>query len=347
MNYSLKQRLGAIIYDLPRFIWSMRSSSRQGWVYMRNRDERLIRNAQRPGAQCDWQWTSDLHVARVFPKLGRSLMRRTLRDWPIGLEAAPAAEPGEHVRVSFIIGHRGRARVPQLLATLRSIAAQRNITFEGILVEQSELPEIKESLPDWVRYVHAPPMQIDAPYCRSLAFNHGASMAHGSVLILHDNDLLVPRDYASEIVKRIDDGYDVINLKRFIFYLSDTHSGRICVSGELDTNEAPESVMQNAQAGGSLAVSRETYLALGGFDESFVGWGGEDNEFWERAQTRKVWPYGYLPLVHLWHEAQPEKLEAARRTAELLELRSTIPAEKRIAELRERNFQANLSGVQS
>jgi glycosyltransferase involved in cell wall biosynthesis len=351
VRYTFKQKLGAIAYDLPGYTKAMRRAdrtmTRASWLFIHNRNERLIKDDRGMGAQCDWQWTSDLHIAKVFPRLGRNLMRRALRDWPIMLDAAPAAERGEHVQVSFVIGHRGRSRVPHLLATLRSIAAQRNVTFECIVVEQSYLPEIKESLPDWVRHVHAPPPRLETAYCRSLALNHGVSMAQGSVLILHDNDLLVPCDYASEVIKRVEEGYEVINLKRFIFYLSGAHSRNVCVSGELDFGEPPESVMQNAQAGGSLAVTREAYQALGGFDESFVGWGGEDNEFWERAQTRKVWPYGYLPLLHLWHEAQPEKFETERRTIELLELRSKIPAEKRITELRERNFRAHLSGVQS
>jgi GT2 family glycosyltransferase len=91
--------------------------------------------------------------------------------------------------------------------------------------------------------------------------------------------------------------------------------------------------MQNAEAGGSLAVDRETFFAIGGFDEAFVGWGGEDNEFWERAQSRKVWPYGYLPLIHLWHEAQPEKPDQGRSTATLHEERSAIPVSARRREL--------------
>ncbi|MCH7862535.1 MAG: glycosyltransferase, partial [Proteobacteria bacterium] len=33
----------------------------------------------------------------------------------------------------------------------------------------------------------------------------------------------------------------------------------------------------------NLSVRRELALRCGGFDERFVGWGGEDNEFWERV----------------------------------------------------------------
>ena len=342
MTYSLKQKLGAMIYDLPRFAWAMRPqwSYRSGlapWVSFCNRNERLIPHPSGKGVACDWQWTSDLHLVQVFPSLGRSLMQRALRDWPVVLQE-DSNSGFQDIEVSFIIGHRGTARLPHLLLALQSIAAQRDVAFECIVVEQSETPIIQSTLPGWVRYVHTPLPYAEMPYCRSWTFNVGARQARGRILILHDSDMLVPQNYASEVWCRHKDGYEVINLKRFIFYLSQAHSEQIFSSSQLEITRPPEVVVQNLEAGGSLAVSTEAYFALGGFDESFVGWGGEDNEFWERAQTRSVWPYGYLPIFHLWHEAQPEKAEKKRQTVKLYESRSTIPAIQRIAELTARRF---------
>lgn len=339
---SLRQKAGAIIHDLPRFLWAMRPvrsyrSGKAPWVRMRNRDERLIAGEAGRGAQCDWQWTSDLHISKVYPALGRMLMKRALRDWPIKLMAEPVRQDNG-VEVSFIIGHRGKERLPHLLATLRSIAAQRKVDFECIVVEQSLLEEVRERLPQWVRYVHTPLPDPDLPYCRSWAFNVGARKAKGGILVLHDNDLLAPQDYASELAARCKEGYEVINLKRFIFYAGESLSKRLFYAQESVMAEPPETIMQNALGGGSLAVTRGAYFALGGFDESFVGWGGEDNEFWERAQTLSVWPFGYLPFVHLWHADQTGKFGRERFTARLFERRSAIPATQRIRELTTRDF---------
>lgn len=339
---SLRQKAGAIIYDLPRFIRAMQPSSLNGpdsarWVYFCNRNEHLIAAPRLQGAMCDWQWTSDLYIAKVFPALGLQLMKRALMDWPITLLREPEGQiaPPD---VSFIIGHRGQARLPHLLLTLQSLSAQRQVTFECIVVEQSVTPEIQSALPTWVRYVHTPLPQTDMPYCRSWAFNVGAQMARGPLLVLHDNDLLVPRDYAAQLMKRFNEGYEVINLKRFIFYLSEAHASRMLATQQLLLNEAPESVMQNAQGGGSIAITRDAYFAIGGFDEAFIGWGGEDNEFWERATTRRLWPYGYLPIVHIWHAAQPGKHDAQRQTASRFEQLSAIPTSERIANLIAQNF---------
>ena len=341
-SFSLKQKIGACIHDLPRFLWATRPSlfQRAGtspWVFFRNRSEALIADPEGLGVRCDWQWTSDLHIAKVFPSLGRQLMNRALRDWPIGFRKERLAQ-NSAVEVTFIIGHRGMQRLPHLLLTLQSVAAQRNLSFECIVVEQSATPEVKDCLPPWVRYIHTPLPSAEMPYCRAWAFNVGARLAKGELLVLHDNDMLMPRDYASEHLARVRKGYEVVSLKRFIFFLTQRHSDRLMDGTELMLDEAPQSIMQNAEGGGSLAITREAYFAIGGFDESFVGWGGEDNEFWERAQTRRLWPYGYLPLLHLWHPAQPGKQESTRLTAILLEARSAIPAVERITDLAARDF---------
>ena len=87
-------------------------------------------------------------------------------------------------------------------------------------------------------------------------------------------------------------------------------------------------------------MTRDAYFAIGGFDEAFIRWGGEDNEFWQRAQTRRFWSFGYLPFVHLWHTNQSgkHKQKHERPTASLFESRSEIPAKVRIEELVSRGF---------
>jgi N-terminal domain of galactosyltransferase len=337
MSYSFKQKLGAIVYDLPRFLWSIRPSSGHPWVFMRNRDEQLIADGSKTGVQCDWQWTSDLHIAKVFPSLGRALMKRALHDWPIAFGAEPL-QHDEKPQVSFVIGHRGMERLPHLLLTVQSIAAQHEVSLECVVVEQSASPEVKGELPPWVRYVHSPLGFADMPYSRAWAFNVGARCARGEVIVLHDNDMLVAADYCRQIIERVRQSYEVINLQRFIFYVTASDSAK-ALSGEKSLTDClSESVVQNIGGGGSIAITREAYFAIGGFDESFIGWGGEDNEFWERAQTLKVWPYGHLPFVHLWHHAQTDKFNQRRSTATLLEQRSAISPDARIAELTSREF---------
>ena len=176
------------------------------------------------------------------------------------------------------------------------------------------------------------------PYCRSWALNVGARVAEGKVLVLHDNDMLVPEGYAAELWSRYTDGYEAVNLKRFIFYLAERHSRDVATALQLGIVQPPDAVVQNLEAGGSVAMARDAFFSIGGYDESFVGWGGEDNEFWERAQTSRVWPYAYLPIVHLWHPAQPWKQDPANPNSRRQVERAAIPPEQRICELAARPF---------
>lgn len=338
MSHSLRQKLGAVLFDWPSFAWHLRGKAgrRGSWTRIGNRRDVLRLGPGGVGVLCEGRWTSRLHGCEVFPRLGGRLLSRATEEWPIAF----ADQPGSAVRsrepeVTFVIGHRGTDRLPQLSRVLASIAAQSEVAIECVLIEQSEEPEIGGRLPEWVRYAHThAPAQM--PYSRSWAFNVGARAARAPLLAFHDGDMLVPRRYAAELVDVRRRGYEVINLKRFVFYLGERETARV-LAGDPPSGE-PERVVQNLEGGGSVAADRDAFFALGGFDESFVGWGGEDNEFWERAAALPVWRWGYLPLVHLDHADQPEKGRPDRATASLLDERSRIPPAERIRELIGREF---------
>jgi GT2 family glycosyltransferase len=233
-----------------------------------------------------------------------------------------------------LIGHRGTERLPLLLATLESLAAQENVRLECLVIEQDSEPRIADRLPAWVRHVHGPLSDPAAPYNRSHTFNLGAREARAPVLLLHDNDMLVPAGYARRLLERIARGYAVVNPKRFVFYLDEVHSARV-LSGSEDYGARPaEAIVQNLEAGGSMAITAAAYAAIGGMDEGFVGWGGEDNEFWDRCLTRPTWIWGYEPIVHLWHRGQPLKHRSDNPNLERARALMRRPALERIAALR-------------
>lgn len=326
--------MGVLLLDAPRFAKALVRSDR-AYLSLHNRNETVERAPQGVGYRCNWQWTSELHAPKVIPALGSWLLRACVRDTPIDRsESSPVRTTRPDV--TFVIGHRGSARLPHLLATLETIAAQRDATVECIVVEQDVVSQLVGRLPAWVRHIHLSPPRDDLPYCRSWTFNVAARQARGRILILHDNDMLVPSDYASRVVERMAAGFDVVNLKRFVFYLSESHTGKI-FSGEEDIfSQPPESIIQNLEGGGSVAIAADAFSRIGGMDEAFIGWGGEDNEFWERAGTLAVWPYGELPIVHLWHAAQPRKQDAENPTLKLYAELAKVPAVQRIATLRTR-----------
>src|SRR6476660_4906246 len=121
----LRQRIGALIYDWPRYRRLLRSGR---WELMHNRNERISTDGR--GVKCEWRFTSDLHIANVYPSMGRRLMEAAFARWPIAgqAEACPTESTWQQPsvgqasacppEVSFVIGHRGLDRLPLLLETL-------------------------------------------------------------------------------------------------------------------------------------------------------------------------------------------------------------------------------------
>ena len=87
--------------------------------------------------------------------------------------------------------------------------------------------------------------------------------------------------------------------------------------------------------GGSIVARRDAYDAIGGFDESFVGWGGEDNDFFDRAAfLGGVHRFAYMPILHLHHAPQPGKLSLSTGAIERYRVMENIDPGERIARLR-------------
>ena len=324
---SVRTIAGASVHDLPRFLRAMLS---RRWVEMRNRYERVTTDGR--GVRCEWEFTSELHLSNVFPTLGARLMRAAFEQWPIVMSSDPPPVC-DRPEVAFVIGHRGTERLPHLLTTLRSIAGQGGASVECIVVEQDREPRIESVLPKWVRYRFT---RCETDYNRAATLNAGVAESRAPIVVLHDNDMLVPSRYAAECVARAKDGFDFLELKRFTFYLGPQESERIFAGGDVRT-DVSSTIIQNL-LGASIAVRRSAYEAAGGFDEEFVGWGGEDNEFWERAEASgKVDRFGYLPFLHLFHAPQKGKLDPdAPAVRRYYDVRNVAPAE-RIRRLRSRS----------
>ena len=311
------RRLGTLACDRPRFAWPLflPGQAERRWVGFHNRRERLVANPDGAGYDCDWQWTSDLTLAKVFPSLGRKLFATALFEWPVDLGPSTKAAATDLPDVSFVIGYRGEERLPHLSATLASLLGQTGCATEIIVVEQADETVLEGRLPSGVRWIYQKPATPGTPYSRSWAFNRGVREARGNYVILHDNDVLAPSRYAAEVVRLGREGFEAMRLQRFVFYL-DTESTARLLEGEAGAPKTFSSlglqcVRQNCE-GHTIAVTREAYFRIGGHDESFVGWGGEDNEFFDRCRLLRFHPWGYLPLVHLWHTAQPEKARPLR-----------------------------------
>jgi len=299
-----RRPVGAMLFDCPRYTWALMPY--HGWIRARNRNEQRISGAR--GIMISGGMSSSLAACESLPFLGRWLMSRAIREWPFSFSDTPVVSGAP--RISFVIPHRGRDREPLLRATIATIFAQEDVPVECIVVEQSPVRELYD-LPAGVKYVHLNHSGDPQPWRKSWAFNQGVAAASAPIVICHDSDILVPRRYAAEIAGLFASGtVEVAHLQRFLFYLDSPASQKI-LRERMVQPVVPEQVRQDWQ-GGTLAITRDAYAMIGGFDERFSGWTGEDREFFDRCRALKQSVDGYLPFIHLWHQPQEQKHGEAR-----------------------------------
>ena len=334
---ALREWAGVTLLDSLRYGSALYAPWRRAdaWTRLCNRIERLTENPNGRGLRCEWKWGSDLHAPTVWPSWGRRLLDVALAEWPIRFAGAPVSRSG--TTVSFVFAHAGADRFPQLLSTLSSVFAQTDVQVECVVVDQSPEP-LEALLPRGVVYHHLDKRHCEPGWHKSWAYNVGARMASGDILVFHDGDICAPERYAAEVVRSIHhDGYQAVSLQRFLYCLDEPSTARLEELDDIPADVKVSRVYQNWK-GGTIALEREVFFAVGGFDEGFVDWGGEDDEFYHRCQVIRHCRYGYLPFVHLWHAPQAGRHRLGNANVErILPERLDVPASVRRDELARRD----------
>jgi GT2 family glycosyltransferase len=237
----------------------------------------------------------------------KKILREGTTYMPNHIEADPKKR-GDNICIC--IGHRN-STPDRLSNTLSVVDYYKSVCPEAdiIVVEQDTSPALQPHLRKDVRYVLA---HNKGSYNRSWAFNIGAKMTDRPVIACMDNDVIIkPHTIFHAADEKIMSGeFDVyrpywkfldLDARRtndfkqaFRFGWKDSELPSRC--GHLEW-----------MMGGCSFAKRDKFLEIGGFNEKFRGWGGEDDEFGSRA--RKLLRVGKVVqgdlydfnLYHLYH----------------------------------------------
>jgi glycosyltransferase involved in cell wall biosynthesis len=221
-----------------------------------------------------------------------------------------------HRDVTVVVGVRALTDEPDRLrnaiACLRALNLQdlERWRYRIVLVEQDRQPRLREELAPLVdRYTFA---YNPGPYNRGWAFNIGARMVKGTTgaLCLIDADLLVGPEFLRRGLDELRAGGGALQPFQRIVYLDAAESRRALASREREPlgTFSPAGYRGRAfttSQGGCLWVDPAVYDEVGGHDERFRGWGGEDREFWARLARATTIRRTEDTLLHLYHPPPP------------------------------------------
>jgi glycosyltransferase involved in cell wall biosynthesis len=144
-------------------------------------------------------------------------------------------------------------------------------------------------------------------YNKSLCANIAALEADSKILIFADADCLIAPEAVKKAIIDIDSGrHSWGTINTHVLRLSKEET-EIFLEDSLPISKEKSYVGQ--KCGGLFLITRDLFIKIGGYDERFEGWGGEDTALSLLLDSIEK---GYLPekeevLVHLWHPCQISK----------------------------------------
>lgn len=237
--------------------------------------------------------------------------------------------------VTFIYPVKNRSR--RTLVSLLSLqASYRNwlassprpsLALEVVVVEDQGPDAIDDAalagLPFDLRHLV---VDTGVAWTRSGLINQGLAVASGEFVAFVDADVLFPEAFMSRLARMLDevDATDAM----FAFNMFETHSH--VKEGQLHSAGMPYSYL--------WGLLRKHALAVGGFNEDFVGWGSEDRDFEHRAcrkQNLRTLSSLFLPgqpyVLHLSHDVRTGSERRGANIALLQEVRSEASADALVA----------------
>ena len=213
---------------------------------------------------------------------------------------------------SYIIPYRASddpERRANLEAVLTWLGGQP--LAEIIIVEQDVAPTLGNLPP--VPSLRVVSTYSSQPFNKSWAMNVGARVASGSLLAFGDADLLCPG--LPRAIAGARQGIPVVRAFGRAIDLGPQDSARLRADLSRLSDPGLTTLGNNRTAvgetpplcGGLVVFQRAIFALVGGWDERFQGWGGEDDAMALKLQRAGIQPgvVNDIPAFHLHHRRHP------------------------------------------
>ena len=241
-------------------------------------------------------------------------------------------------------------RSDALCAVLRSLAAQQDRQFEIVVADDGSTPQQQEAIGACASRLGVPVCHVwhpDVGFTAARVRNLGVAAAAGSYIVLLDGDCVVETDFvqrhralaepgcyvngsrvllSERLTRQVLAGQCQVYGRNALFWLRQRLRGDASkLTGLLRLPDGQRRIRSDFYWKGirscNMGVWRSDYLAVNGFDESFVGWGHEDADFALRLHNRGIRRkngFCATEVYHLWHKLSV-RLSESRNAATVRE----------------------------
>lgn len=202
--------------------------------------------------------------------------------------------------ISIIVGFRDRDPI-RVINFLNSISRQSFSNLELIFCDYGSNKAVIQEIETLISKFHF----VKYIYCdtrgqfwnRAHALNIGANFAKYDKLLFADIDLI----FSDEVISKLSD-LDTEN----IFYTFQC----FYTNHKFDIYVFDSYLIQNSKINyvGLCFVSKSIWNLVGGYDEYFMYWGAEDDDFYSKLHLKgvenKLLDIKEYPIIHQWHDVQ-------------------------------------------
>lgn len=216
---------------------------------------------------------------------------------------------------TFIIAYRHKL---DRLQNLRRVIDWA-LGFQGvelIIVEQDKSPKLPAYSLKGFKYIFT---KSELPFNKSWAFNVGTKQSTTNAIVFGDSDLIMdPLEFINSI--KLLEQYEAVNPYNRVIDLEQGENGypldllkKITRPGRGETD-----IQKVPIAGGIIMFRKDALMKIGGFDQSFIGWGAEDD--WVSHKIKQLLTHIELPnrCYHLYHEKVKPDMMFYQRNLQLL-----------------------------
>lgn len=219
-------------------------------------------------------------------------------------------------KITYIIAYQHK---PDRLHNLKRVLEWLT-PFGGmnvIIVEQDKKSKISE-LNLRAKHIF---IKSDLPFNKAWAFNVALKYCTTPIIVYGDSDLIMNPQAFLQAVQTLEN-YDFVNPYNSVIDLSPQESmmdlNSILQINRIGRGEAEDDIQKVPICGGIIMFKKDKLYEIGGWNESFYGWGAEDD--FESLKVKTFLKHITLPnkCFHFYHEKAKIDMKLYQRNLEIL-----------------------------